>query len=674
MDDPTADAWEFEDVAYPQHPDEGRDALFLEDETVFADRAFAEMFVVEQACPALWDFDPPAAVQAMTANSKFGGSSSSSSVLPSALAPSSTAPCSVQEKTMLEPRHQSLLPDVELPLADVSTPPRAGPSEVVTLPMSEPTTPPKRRCLKGKQPTWLANSTLSWSDKQKHIHKSEAPPLRSPAEASVSVWPETPDKVQYDAFWHRYTKWAKKYALQLKQSPPEGPQNPVVHLGGKASIAKKIESIRVWLSEDKLIPTNLKSWVQGTMFARMEDKQNKTEPKCVLNHKHVLLTYNGPWGRITDAAVLSAATEARTRFAVEIQQIGAVVSALQSCTHVKRLWADMTVLGDTFMQRQDVQDLGYSLELCTKSFVAENAVRVHFHLCLRGKPKIRLKCLDKLAFRRTPPHISEGIVHSTRAASRANGFQAMHYVQVNKVGSIFRYGTREPYTEYQVNGDWILGLCQARKLTYTAAKAELVRCAKNLPRNLQTLDLWWNEQRKERLRDLQAEVQMQISLNTRASRRVPAVDHWLQQFLTVQRRYKFLVLDGPTRMGKTEFAKSLVGPGQCLELNMSAASEPNLRDYDHEEHELILFDECSIDAILRQKRLFQAPACVLSLGASATNCFAYDVWVHRKKLVVATNVWRQSLQGCTKADQEWLQGNSVYVFVDAPLWITEDAS
>jgi len=186
--------------------------------------------------------------------------------------------------------------------------------------------------------------------------------------------------------------------------------------------------------------------------------------------------------------------------------------------------------------------------------------------------------------------------------------------------------------------------------------------------------LWWNEQRKERLRDLQAEVQMQISLNTRASRRVPEVDRWLEQFLTVQRRYKFLVLDGPTRMGKTEFAKSLVGPGQCLELNMSAAPEPNLRDYDHEQHELILFDECSIDAILRQKRLFQAPACVLSLGASATNCFAYDVWVHRKKLVVATNVWRHSLQGCTKADQEWLQGNSVYVFVDAPLWISEDAS
>ena len=263
---------------------------------------------------------------------------------------------------------------------------------------------------------------------------------------------------------------------------------------------------------------------------------------------------------------------------------------------------------------------------------------------------------------------------STRAASRSNGFQAMYYCQVDKLGSLFRGGTKVPYTEYQVNGDWILNLVQARKLSLSTARHELVRCMKNLPRNLQALDLWWAEERKVRLLILQDQVSAELSKNTRASRRVEQVDAWTKQYDEVLRRYKFLVLDGPTRMGKTEFTKTLVKPGHFFEINMSAAPEPNLREYDHEKHELILFDECHVEVILKQKRLFQAPACLVNLGASATNCFAYQVWVHRKRLVVTSNVWKSSLTALTTEDREWIERNSIYVYVSEPLYVQTPAS
>ena len=89
---------------------------------------------------------------------------------------------------------------------------------------------------------------------------------------------------------------------------------------------------------------------------------------------------------------------------------------------------------------------------------------------------------------------------------------------------------------------------------------------------------------------------------------VPEPDARIPEHAVARHRdSSFLVLVGPSGLGKTQFAKSLVPKGRSLELNMASAPEPNLKEYDHEQHDLILFDECSAQKVLLQKKLFQAP-------------------------------------------------------------------
>ena len=73
-------------------------------------------------------------------------------------------------------------------------------------------------------------------------------------------------------------------------------------------------------------------------------------------------------------------------------------------------------------------------------------------------------------------------------------------------------------------------------------------------------------------------------------------------------------------------------------------------------------------AILGQKKLMQCPPAMVSLGTSATNAFAYRVWVHQKLFVVSTNTWFDDLEELTTSDREWLEKNAVVIHVTQPRW------
>ena len=148
------------------------------------------------------------------------------------------------------------------------------------------------------------------------------------------------------------------------------------------------------------------------------------------------------------------------------------------------------------------------------------------------------------------------------------------------------------------------------------------------------------------------------------------VDTWTKQYDEDLRQYKFLVVDGPACVGKTEFTKTFAQFGDCFEINMSTVSEHHFRGYDHEKHELILFAECPVDIILKHKCLFQAPACLVHFGASFTHSHTYLLWVHRKRIVVTSNVWKSSLTALTTEDREWIERNSIYVYVSEPVYET----
>ena len=138
-----------------------------------------------------------------------------------------------------------------------------------------------------------------------------------------------------------------------------------------------------------------------------------------------------------------------------------------------------------------------------------------------------------------------------------------------------------------------------------AARAEIIKSAKNMPRLLGNLEKLKLEERSSRLREQIGSIELELAQQEKPYRTIPEIENWKAEHSVRKSRYRFLVLVGPSGKGKTQFAKSLVPRGRFLDLNMAAAPEPNLKEYDHELHDLILFDECSAKKVLLQTNCFR---------------------------------------------------------------------
>ena len=159
----------------------------------------------------------------------------------------------------------------------------------------------------------------------------------------------------------------------------------------------------------------------------------------------------------------------------------------------------------------------------------------------------------------------------------------------------------------------------------------------------------------------------------RPCRRIPEAEAWEASFEAVQFRYNFLVLDGPSKMDNTPFcrSRSLGMPGALLEIDCAGVDTPDLTSYEFGTHIVVLCDVGSAEMVLCYKKLFQASAAYTRLASSRTNCHAYDVWAHRVRFVITSNRWWPELMRMPAEDAAWLWQNSVYVYVDAPLWLPD---
>ena len=155
----------------------------------------------------------------------------------------------------------------------------------------------------------------------------------------------------------------------------------------------------------------------------------------------------------------------------------------------------------------------------------------------------------------------------------------------------------------------------------------------------------------------------------RPFKRYDVVDTWLQQYATDRHRYKFLVLQGPSQLGKTAFARSLCDPGlETLEVNCASGDEPDLRAYRLRKHGLVLFDEIVPQQVVSQRKVFQCQSAKVQMGCSATNMYSYEVYVWRKKFVLASNNWEVGMTQLPAADQAWIRANRILLNVTEPMW------
>jgi hypothetical protein len=152
-------------------------------------------------------------------------------------------------------------------------------------------------------------------------------------------------------------------------------------------------------------------------------------------------------------------------------------------------------------------------------------------------------------------------------------------------------------------------------------------------------------------------------------RMVPPVILWRAQYETIKDRYKFLVLEGPSGVGKTVFARTLVEEGkEVFELNCAGGCNFDLRQFRYQKHGLILFDEIHAGQVQGARKLFQAGVAPVQLGMSQTCMYAYEVFLHATRLVCCSNAWTSSLAALPTDQQDWLHANSIHVYVDRQLW------
>jgi hypothetical protein len=518
----------------------------------------------------------------------------------------------------------------------------------------------KRRRLSGKvaRPEWcqaqtqvtvLVDSGEVWRDPHPpaEVGSVVLPQVLGPMLENAS--PSAPEgrSPSYKAFHNAYHGWYNR-RLRGKMGSELDELRRRYDLNKQNSNKKRLVLVREWAADGATGTAALRAWALQH-FADKHDIDGQRAPW--IDAKTVLLTFQGPWGVIPMTDVPS--------------DVAAVEQHLRMLPEVLELWAELEAAAQGWHEAFGCYSHACSLEVCTETFKRSGEVRLHGHVFLRAS-RLRLS-KAQVMFKGSCPHKGDDCFGSR--SSRAGSNAGMYYLHAPKYGQLFSGGSLQPFRDYPVQGAWVLSLLQSEKIGFAEARREIVRSAKDLPRLLANLDRWRQETGRMAL-----EVQMRSTNQLLAATRkpfvkLPQVTAWLEHYSVLRDRYCFLVLDGPSQMGKTRFSMSLVPEGCALELNMASAPQPDLRSFDSSVHTLILFDEAEPKQILAQKKLFQAPACLVKLGCSPTNCDAYDVYLHRRMLVVSANDWLAKLSRLPPADRGWLEANSFFVAVESPLFV-----
>ena len=102
-------------------------------------------------------------------------------------------------------------------------------------------------------------------------------------------------------------------------------------------------------------------------------------------------------------------------------------------------------------------------------------------------------------------------------------------------------------------------------------------------------------------------------------------------------RAKFLILEGPSRFGKTRFACDLFGANQTCVINCQGVQQPYLARYDAARHKAIVLDEPSAELVGRCKVFLQAGLDGCELYQSATQRYTRWYCVFNVPLIICTN-------------------------------------
>ena len=415
--------------------------------------------------------------------------------------------------------------------------------------------------------------------------------------------------------------------------------------------------------------------------------------KPFLKEGSALLTWQGDFGVIAKESVLGDSWPS----------CSAVASILSRHIAIDPVKKGVESLMQDLLQRRSLSKFAWTIELCEKTYedMKETALggtdgeaadhfdfhyytgkgvpkdptvnlRVHVHAFVEFNRVETFQKAEDLQMCGASPWVNKTVMSKIGRTARRT-YQGFWYCQVRKPGSIAFGANIIPFDNYLVDSVWVSNLFSQNKISLETAKACMIQCGKNVPQQLANLE------RIERERS-RMEVQTQVE-NTWAVLRskickqktIPEVESWLATFSETSFRYSFLVLEGPSRLGKTMYARSLVSDlTELLEVDCAGARTPDLSGFKQRQHKCVLCDEASVSMVLGNKKLFQAAPSWVTLASSQTNCFSYRVWPHAVRFVITSNRWTTELNQVPEDDRLWIEANAVLVRVTEPLWLQDE--
>lgn len=373
-------------------------------------------------------------------------------------------------------------------------------------------------------------------------------------------------------------------------------------------------------------------------------------------------------------------------------------SVLQDVPCVKKLFQSLKEVVQRCTELFKCRDYSCCLEISLNS---EDVGRCHLHAF------IERRCREDKAWAKWStmlPHLAvEGakVSHSNPCCSATRGrnrcrqlCEGHYYCQARKLGHVMHFSTAPIWESIFPDSRMVMTLWRTRKMSTSVAKEDVLHTRDRAPTVIQALDATM-------ALEYGAEMDREVASADMAWKKCPFVQpcelelEWCRQFAVTAmkphmsmcrcrdfvsnqhldesfslRRFKFLVYDGPSRMGKTELAMSWFGPANTLCVNAQDTVSPNLRPMQSGRYSAIVFDEGNWELAAANKAMFQSSSRSVELSQSQCNDRCYRVLLFRVPLIICSNsFWA----GCKDPEiTDWIVKNSCYVKVEKPVFIQED--
>ena len=214
-------------------------------------------------------------------------------------------------------------------------------------------------------------------------------------------------------------------------------------------------------------------------------------------------------------------------------------------------------------------DIAMSLEVCPETWTAQKILRLHIHMFFKSTSSyLRFRPSTFLDLEGSAACMTSNVTAQSpggRAKCSWSGF--FYCCLLEKKGTVFTLATKAPFTKFLVSPNWILNLVQGDKLDTRVARQLLVKCV-SASRHVKELEQYEMELEKDAVKEAMEEAEILLSRQMKKQKMYEKVQLFMSQFDEPAHRYKFLVLSGPSRVGKTAFARSLCEAGkETLEIN-----------------------------------------------------------------------------------------------------------